>query len=65
VYSQADAEDILIRAYSKCGTYQARLTQWFGSEEFQSKSEASAALRNAVSALVPSLNTSLANWWNL
>ena len=65
VYSQADSEDILIRAYSKCQAYQDRLTEWFATDEFQTKSQESQALRNSISALVPNMNTSLANWWNV
>lgn len=65
VYSQADSEDILVRGYSKCSTYQQRLSEWFTSEEFLNKSAESEPLRNSIAALAPSMNTSLPNWWNV
>lgn len=65
VFSQPDSEDIVIRAYSKCTAYQEALSQWFGSPQFLSKAEESAALRANVQALVPAMNASLENWWNV
>lgn len=63
VYSAEDPQDIFIRAYSKCATYQANLTAWFGTSEFLNKSDSSKALRASIQSIAPSLNTSLANWW--
>lgn len=66
MYTRADSEDTLIRAYAKCSAYQARLKAWFDSEEFRAKEAESAALRNEVGALTQgALDVSLKNWWNV
>lgn len=66
VYTRADSEDTLIRAYAKCSAYQAKLKKWFDSEEFKSKEAESAALRNEIGALTQgALDVSLKNWWNV
>lgn len=58
-------EDPLIRAYTQCPAYAARLQDWYASPEFGRQEAATAALRGAVAAAVPALNTSLANWYNV
>lgn len=58
-------EDPLIRAYTQCPAYVARLQDWYASQEFSDKTAATAPLRDSVAALSPSLNTSLANWYNV
>lgn len=37
VYNTPDAEDSLIRAYTRCPTYQRRLDAWFNSTDFLDK----------------------------
>lgn len=65
VYSVADTEDWKIRGYTKCPTYQQRLEQWLGSDEFKAKAAETEDFRNEMQQLVPQLNVSLANWWNV
>jgi hypothetical protein len=64
VYSSQDRGDWKIRGYTKCPAYEARLTEWFASDEFKAKEAASAGLRAAVGGLNPGLDVSLKNWWN-
>ncbi|KXZ41623.1 hypothetical protein GPECTOR_356g120 [Gonium pectorale] len=65
VYTQSDADDILIRAYTKCPAYQAALSDWFRSAEFAAQEAASGPLRAEVQAAMPATDTSLQNWWNV
>ncbi|EFJ51404.1 hypothetical protein VOLCADRAFT_103449 [Volvox carteri f. nagariensis] len=66
IYTQSDDDDILIRAYTKCDTYQANLMKWFSSQEFADKAAESAPLRAQVQQMMPpDTNTSLTNWWNV
>lgn len=65
VFTVAESQDWLIRGYTRCPAYEKRLQTWFTSEEFKTKESDSAGLRAAVAAADPSLNTSLANWWNV
>ena len=55
----------LLRAYTTCPAYDARLLAWFESEEFRGKAAESEALRAGIAAAAPGLNTSLQNWWNV
>ncbi len=64
VYSVADSEDWKVRGYTKCASYERRLADWFGSEEFRAKEQATRAAREAVGTWVPGLDVSLAKWWN-
>eukprot|EP00775_Hariotina_reticulata_P004333 gene4333-4586_t len=65
VYSVADSQDWKIRGYTKCPEYQSRLEAWFSSPQFIEKQQESEAFRRSIQQLVPQLNTSLANWWNV
>lgn len=62
LYSSPESEDWRIRGYSKCPTYQKRLSAWLKSDGFRQKEEETAALRAKVQAIAPQLNTSLAQW---
>ena len=55
----------MIRGYTRCPEYAARLERWLQSDEFRAKELQSAALRARVGALAPQLNNSLSNWWNV
>ena len=66
----ADADDTLVRAYTKCPSYVAQVTAWYGSNEFAAAAAASAPLRAAVAALPGwpagvSNDTSLVNIYNI
>lgn len=65
VYSEPDTQDIVIRAYTKCPKYDSALLQFYISPEFVKKSADSADLRNYLASLVPGLDTSLKNFWNV
>jgi hypothetical protein len=70
VYSlPEDGSGTLLRAYTACPAYDARLLAWFDSEEFRDKEAESEALRASVAtatvAVKQSLDTSLKNWWNV
>lgn len=65
VYSVADSEDWVVRAYTKCPAYQSRLEAWFASPEFAAKQEETRALREGITAAAPGLNVALENWWNV
>lgn len=65
VFTVAESEDWKIRGYTRCPEYAARLERWLASDEFRAKERESAALRARVGGLVPQLNSSLANWWNV
>lgn len=66
VFTVAEHEDWRIRGYTRCPAYERRLADWLlHSPEFAQKSKESAALRERVGKLVPHLNNSLANWWNV
>ncbi|GIL62620.1 hypothetical protein Vafri_16819 [Volvox africanus] len=65
VYTRIDAEDILIRAYTKCSTYQNRLLTWFSGPEFSAKVAESEPLRRQVQMQMPGMDTTLVNWWNV
>ncbi len=45
MFSNVESEDQLIRAYSRCPTYQDILEAWFQSDEFKSKEAETAAFR--------------------
>jgi hypothetical protein len=45
--------------------YQSRLQAWFGSPEYKQKERETEVFRQSIQQLVPQLNTSLANWWNV
>jgi hypothetical protein len=59
VYAVEEADDWVLRGYTRCPAYQQRLEQWFGSAEFSQQEQASAALRERVQAVAPQLNTTL------
>ena len=69
----ADADDVLIRTYTKCPTYDAALLAWYSSPQFLNISAASAPLRAHVAALLAGWpytnglnnNTDLENWYNV
>lgn len=65
VYSLPEDGNTLTRAYTACPTYDARLLDWYQSEEFQAKEAESAPLRDSIAAKDSGLNTSLTNWWNV
>jgi len=65
VYSVAESEDYKIRGYTRCPAYQKRLQEWYTSAGFKSKEDETQELRARISSIAPSLNTSLANWWNV
>ncbi|KAG2501116.1 hypothetical protein HYH03_000934 [Edaphochlamys debaryana] len=65
VYTQADSDDILIRAYTKCPAYQSALEAWFRSDEFRAKENETQPLRDSVKAAMPYTGTNLTNWWNV
>lgn len=65
IYTQSDTNDVLIRAYTKCPAYQDNLEAWFRSEEFRKKEDETSALRAKVRVAMPSMDTSLKNWWNV
>jgi hypothetical protein len=75
VYAAAgdDADDVLVRAYNKCPTYERRLSKWYQTKEFTAKVAESAPLREHISSLMRGwafsngLNndTSLINWYNV
>ncbi len=66
VFSTEDGQDWLIRPYTKCPTYKRDLQKWFSSTEFLEKEAESLPLRMQIQSLLgPSLNASLANWWNI
>ena len=58
-------EDPLIRAYTQCPNYVTKLSQWYASDEFKNKEAETNATRAAIGVLAPSLNVSLANWYNV
>ncbi len=62
IYTQLDGDDILIRAYTKCDTYQRNLVGWFTSDEFIAKSRETEALRTKVQLMIPDTDVSLVNW---
>lgn len=67
VYSlPEDGDGALVRGYSACPAYDARLLTWYNSSEFAQKEADTAALRAQVAAAgPPGLDTSLRNWWNV
>lgn len=66
VFSTEDGQDWRIRAYTKCPAYSRDLETWFSSPEFREKEAETLPLRTQIQTLVgPSLNVSLANWWNV
>ena len=66
VFSTEDGQDWRIRAYTKCPAYDRDLENWFASPEFREKEAETLPLRTQIGSLVgPSLNVSLANWWNV
>lgn len=65
VYTQEESQDFMIRGYTRCPAYDARLAAWFNSAEFRSKEAETAQLRSQIQAADPNLNTSLAAWWNV
>jgi hypothetical protein len=60
-----DGEDWRIRAYTKCPVYDRALSKFYTSGEFKDKEVQTQPVRDAVAAISPALNTSLANWWNV
>jgi hypothetical protein len=60
----SDADDWLVRAYTKCPAYEQRLKQWFTSPEFAAKSAETKSTRAAVAAAAPGTDVALENWWN-
>jgi len=66
VFSTEDGQDWRIRAYTKCPAHDRDLQAWFSSPEFREKEAETLPLRTQIQNLVgPSLNVSLANWWNV
>ena len=69
----ADADDVLIRTYSKCPAYDAKLLAWYSSPQFTNMSAASVPLRSYVASLLVGWpyanglnnNTDLQNWYNV
>lgn len=51
VYSQADANDYVIRGYTKCPAYADALTAWYASPEFAAKANESSALRAEIQSV--------------
>ena len=48
LYSVNDINDNVIRAYTKCPTYNNNLTIWYGSAEFAAKANTTAAFRQSI-----------------
>lgn len=65
VYSVDDAQDYVLRGYTKCPAYEAKLVAWYASPEFKAKEEESAGLRASAAATLTTADTSLKNWWNV
>lgn len=66
IYGMVDSEDILIRGYTKCPEFQARLSRWYQSPEFQAKVAETRGMRARVEQLAPGrFNVSLEQWWNV
>lgn len=67
----ADADDILVRAYTKCPAFEKRLAAWYASGAFAAKAAETAAFRNSIGALLQSRPTGVApdvrleNWYNV
>jgi len=79
VYSRVDAEDWVVRAYTKCPKITAKLGEWMTSEEFRQKETQSEGLRRQIrQALLSDSNprnytgsgsqqadsVPLRDWWN-
>ena len=66
VYTANDNNDDIIRAYTKCPSYTQNLTNWYLSEEFLAKSNATAAFRLSIQSRLQAfgsvMDTSLINW---
>ena len=66
MYTVNDNNDNVIRAYTKCPAYVKNLSNWYLSEEFIAKANATAAFRQSVQsqlqAFGSSMDTSLMNW---
>ncbi|PRW05761.1 acid phosphatase [Chlorella sorokiniana] len=60
-----DGSGALIRSYTMCPAYDARLTDWYASDEFKAKEAETKPLRDTIAAAAPGLDTSLKNWWNV
>ena len=72
VYTTAgiDRNDITIRAYSKCNTFDGILTTWYSSPEFLSKAKETLSFRNSILQAyldqnITAPDTSLTNWYNI
>eukprot|EP00931_Biecheleriopsis_adriatica_P077668 TRINITY_DN51188_c0_g1_i1.p1 TRINITY_DN51188_c0_g1~~TRINITY_DN51188_c0_g1_i1.p1 ORF type:complete len:497 (+),score=74.59 TRINITY_DN51188_c0_g1_i1:59-1492(+) len=74
VYSRPDAEDYLLRAYTKCTLHAESVAKWHSSEEFQLKASESQAFRSRIAAAIAAgdsgamasnfNNSALESWWN-
>lgn len=60
-----DGAGVLIRSYTMCPAYDARLLDWYASEEFKQKEAETQPLRDTIAAAAPGLDTALKNWWNV
>ena len=66
VYTVNDNNDDIIRAYTKCPSYAQNLTNWYLSDEFITKSNATAAFRLSIQSQLQAfgsvMDMSLINW---
>jgi hypothetical protein len=69
IFSNDDNNDDTIRAYTKCPTYDAILSNWYNTTEFLNKSNVTESFRQSIAVLLANfsaaaadVDTSLINW---
>lgn len=65
VFTVEESEDYKIRSFVHCPKYGQAVGNWYNSQEFKDKEVASKWLRDTIQALVPGLDCSLQNWFEV